>query len=166
VRLSEIGLSSGTLLTQAAIIAATAGLVGGVVSVLVMWAYGRGWKVDRKRMAVIVLASVGGVFAVSVADDVVRPGLEARHALKRGHKAGDLSVLGFIHYPNPWAADVAYISWAHGPPAHSKTLPTCALYLGEAGGITVLYDGATKQTWRIPSSELIVRAKPSLTECP
>jgi hypothetical protein len=79
-----------------------------------------------------------------------------RHRIEDGYTSPAFS---------PWSAQVAYLTWAHGPPTDAK-LPTCALYLGEAGGTTVVYDATMRQTWRIPSSELIVRAQPSLSTCP
>lgn len=53
-----------------------------------------------------------------------------------------------------------------GQPRLYRALPKSALYLGEAGGTSVIYDAEAKRTWRIPSSELNVAALPTLEECP
>jgi hypothetical protein len=170
VRPNEIGLSSGTLLTQSAILWVGVGVTGLVASAIVVWVlWGRSVREDRSKQVGLVLGFVTGTVLTSVATGVLWPAVEARHALKKGHKPGPIATVFFLfHTDNPWSAEIASFSWAHDPGTHGRRLPTCALYLGEAGGISVLYDPAAKppQTWRVPSSELIVRAKPSLSECP
>jgi hypothetical protein len=85
-------------------------------------------------------------------------------SLKAGEKGRDH--LAWIPLPSPWSAEVVDVFWPVSTERRPSPLPSCALYLGQANGTSVLYDAKLKRTWRIPSSELIVRGAPSANHCP
>jgi hypothetical protein len=86
------------------------------------------------------------------------------HRLRSGEKHRDN--LFWIPLPFPWSGEVAEVSWARSSEPHPLPLPSCVLYLGAANGVTVLYDHAQHRTWRVPSSDLIVRGAPAANKCP
>jgi hypothetical protein len=160
VRPSEIGLGSAALLTQSAIAVVFAAAVFGLADLVLMYQTERSFSLTTPRLQRLVPKLILYVLII-VAGVLLIPAFTARSALENGSKPNTL-----ILTLNPWSAEVAHVAWAHEEPPEAEGLPTCVLYLGQADGTSVLYDGKTQQTWRIPSSELIVRAMPSLTECP
>jgi len=92
---------------------------------------------------------------------VVNGGFGAAQKLKAGEKHRD--TIFWIPLAYPWSGEVAKLSWARGS---GGPLPSCALYLGQANGISVFYDAEHKRTWRIPSSDLVVTSEPSADRCP
>jgi hypothetical protein len=59
-------------------------------------------------------------------------------------------------WAGPWGAEVVSIR-----AEDSSELPTdrCLLYLGEADGLTVLYD-PSRETWRVPTNALLIEVHP------
>lgn len=167
VRLREIGLGSGTVLSQAAVGVAIWGVIAVPIGALyVLWARvslrARGIKPGKWA----VLGALGLVlFAVVAATvgNVLGNAYRARDGLRKGERAEDARLTFGIR--NPWGGEIARIDWAEVPPAGAPALPRCALYLGEAGGTAVFYSEADKRTWRLPSSALIVRARPDRKSC-
>jgi hypothetical protein len=160
VRPNEIGLGSAALLTQSAIALVFVGAVLALGDLVLLYKAERARFMTTPRLRRL-LPSLIPLLLFTVTGVVLIPAFAARSALEDGSKPKSLFLT-----VNPWSAEVAHVAWAHEEPADAEGLPTCILYLGQADGTSVLYDGKTRQTWRIPSSELIVRAMPSLTECP
>jgi hypothetical protein len=158
VRPSEIGLGSGTVLGQSAVALIVLLVLYGLVAAL--WAIGLSRVKSRRRRSTlpVLLAAIALVFAASSIFDA----FYAREHLEKGK----VSPRPLPWLPGTWSGEVADLAWAHSPPSLARSLPRCALYLGAAGGTSVIYDATAKQTWRIPSSELIVTELPNRKKCP
>jgi hypothetical protein len=167
VRPREIGLGSGTVLTQAGVgfvIGFVIWALGFLAMMLAPWAYSRWRGGERPKWlsrGLLGLALVPGVVipVFGVQSDARR----ARDALREGERVGNPRL--HIGIRNPWGGEIAEIAWAEKPPAGAPALPSCALYLGEAGGTAVFYSAADKRTWRLPSSTLVVKARPDRQSC-
>jgi hypothetical protein len=86
---------------------------------------------------------------------------EAADALRDGRTSGAYLSLG----ANPWSAEIAELAWVAEKPEGVSAPPRCVLYLGEAGGTTVIYAAAEHRTWRLPSSAVIVTTSPERSRC-
>jgi hypothetical protein len=170
----EVGLTGGTVLAQSAI-----GLAASLVLLFVL---------ERVTLFLTVLVTVRPVESAAVPDRrpsllrslaftsaiigtvaifvVLWSSLDARDDLESGRRpsSGILPGLDPV-FPSPWQGEIAEIDWAGDKPSGFGDLPSCALYLGQAGGIAVIYDPAKKDTLRIPSSAVIVTTQRDRDRC-
>ena len=65
----------------------------------------------------------------------------------------------------PWRADPATVRWLHQPLAGDPLSGRCVMYLGQANGISVLYDVRSRRLVRIPSSEVVILIDTSADSC-
>jgi hypothetical protein len=185
VRPREIGLSSGTVLTQSAVGLVAWVVVFGVANLIYAIVLGTWLRIRRdrwlaeepelreslersnrrltQRLIATFLTLLFGLFVV-VASRVIGDAQRARDALREGRRAKSSSFLTF-GAPSPWSGEIVRLAWVAQKPEGAPALPNCALYLGEASGTTVIYSAAKKRTWRLPSSSLIVTAKPNADRC-
>jgi hypothetical protein len=195
VRPREIGLSSGTVLSQSAVgLAAWIGtymflLVAYLVAVRTARRFSRQLpkggdaessgstelrrnRAEQRRDFVrghlsrltprLILFTVFLVLAPATYL-VLRDAQRAGDALEDGRRAKGPSALTGL--PSPWGGEIVELAWAEQKPAGAPALPSCALYLGEAGGTAVFYSATEKRTWRLPSSALILIARPERDRC-
>jgi hypothetical protein len=71
-------------------------------------------------------------------------------AVKKGHRVAGFPIV-------PWSVEQAALTWIVDPPASADRLVGhCLMYLGTAGGTTVLYDVDTRRAVRVPTSNIVV----------
>lgn len=111
-------------------------------------------KTLRRRMLILS----GVVIIASLA--VVLPSLyliAANRAdlVSQGHAVGPVKIFGLTILPI--SADPAMVQWITPEPEDSPVLPRHVLFLGQAGGLTPLYDPSRKQIIWLPSTLISVQ---------
>jgi hypothetical protein len=115
----------------------------------------------RQRLTILRLVVIGVISLGMGVSYVLTDGFSARVDFELGERPSFF--VSFL--PTPWNGEVSDLAWASDKPPDLPQLPTCALYLGAADGVTVVYDHANKRTLRIPSATLIVTTHPDRDYC-
>ena len=139
------------LLAVAALMVADPATAASTASVAIAVAAGRRWR--RRRYA--VSAAVGVAFGVVVGVGAIL--WWADHA--RDQITGGYATSG--PWSGPWAAQV--VSVRPTDPSSAQELPAdrCLLYLGEANGMSMLFDGKGEgRSLRVPTAGLVIEIRP------
>lgn len=174
----DVGLSSGTLLAQT-----SAGLVAALMLLLVLFVgvelvrairrfnkEHRGVDLEASEPGILSLlfvelkvrvaaATVGAVILWIVAALGVYgySAVEARESFRHGERPRFIP--GF---PAPWRGEVAFFQRRD---ANASSMD-CALYLGQADGIVVMYDASEDRTLRVPASTIRLELDHDRRRCP
>lgn len=111
-------------------------------------------KTLRRRM-LILSGAVIIVSLVTVLPTLYLIAANRADLVSQGHAVGPVRFLGLTILPI--SADPAMVQWITPEPEDSPVLPRHLLFLGQAGGLTPLYDPSRKQIIWLPSTLISVQ---------
>lgn len=111
----------------------------------------------RRRM-LILSGVVIIVSLVAVLPPLYLIAANRAHLVSQGHAVGPVRIVGLTILPI--SADPAMVQWVTPEPEDSPVLPRHLLFLGQAGGMTPLYDPSRKQIIWLPSTLISVQVNP------
>jgi hypothetical protein len=116
----------------------------------------REWKRKTLRRRQLILSGVVIIASlVAVLPSLYLIAANRADLVFQGHAVGPVRIVGLTILPI--SADPAMVQWITPEPKDSPVLPRHLLFLGQAGGLTPLYDPSCKQIIWLPSTLISVQ---------